>query len=118
MWKRSVVESTASPSSRPRLGRFRSATRHDELVAAGAASPGASPCTNSPTGWTKTPIDDGVAVEDLAVADLNGDGRPEIIAGGRATQKHPHLLALILSCASTQLRNRDGMRSRPPDGMR
>jgi hypothetical protein len=35
--------------------------------------------------WTATPVDDGVAVEDLAVADLDGDGVPEIIAGGRAT---------------------------------
>ncbi|MEO7649712.1 MAG: VCBS repeat-containing protein, partial [Bryobacteraceae bacterium] len=30
--------------------------------------------------------DGGVAVEDLTVADLNGDGRPEIIAAGRKTQ--------------------------------
>jgi hypothetical protein len=30
-------------------------------------------------------IDDGVAVEDVATADLDGDGRTEIIAGGRAT---------------------------------
>ena len=31
-------------------------------------------------------VDDGaMAAEDLAVADLNGDGRPEIIAAGRAT---------------------------------
>ncbi|MDX2153187.1 MAG: FG-GAP-like repeat-containing protein [Bryobacteraceae bacterium] len=36
-------------------------------------------------GWTRFAIDDGVAVEDLAIADLNGDGREEIIAGGRAT---------------------------------
>ncbi|MFN7924472.1 MAG: VCBS repeat-containing protein [Bryobacteraceae bacterium] len=35
--------------------------------------------------WKKTFIDDGVAVEDLAVEDLNGDGKPEIIAVGRAT---------------------------------
>ena len=35
--------------------------------------------------WLKFPIDDGVAVEDLAVADLDRDGRPEIVAGGRAT---------------------------------
>ncbi len=36
-------------------------------------------------GWTRFGIDDGIAVEDLAIADLNGDGREEIIAGGRAT---------------------------------
>lgn len=30
-------------------------------------------------------IDRGVAVEDLVVADLNADGRPDIVAGGRAT---------------------------------
>ena len=30
-------------------------------------------------------IDRGVAVEDLVVADLNADGRPDIVAGGRST---------------------------------
>ncbi|WP_435017656.1 FG-GAP repeat domain-containing protein [Tundrisphaera sp. TA3] len=36
--------------------------------------------------FKKYAIDDGgVAVEDLVAADLDGDGRPEIIAGGRAT---------------------------------
>lgn len=36
-------------------------------------------------GWRKTMVDDGMATEDIAVADLDGDGRPEIVAGGRAT---------------------------------
>ena len=29
--------------------------------------------------------DGGMATEDLAVADLDGDGRPETVAAGRAT---------------------------------
>jgi hypothetical protein len=36
--------------------------------------------------WKKHVIDDGgCAVEDARAADLNGDGRPDLIAGGRAT---------------------------------
>ena len=36
--------------------------------------------------WSETAIDpDGVACEDLVIADLTGDGRPDILAGGRAT---------------------------------
>lgn len=36
--------------------------------------------------WERLILDDGgVAVEDLTVADLNGDGKPDIIAVGRAT---------------------------------
>lgn len=37
--------------------------------------------------WARNIIDDGgVAVEDLTVADLNADGKPDIIAVGRATK--------------------------------
>ena len=39
------------------------------------------------TEWTKQVFDPaGVAIEDLAVADLNGDGRADIVAVGRATK--------------------------------
>ncbi len=38
------------------------------------------------TKWARHIVEDGgVAVEALAVADLNGDGRPDIVAAGRAT---------------------------------
>ena len=37
--------------------------------------------------WTKHVIDNGgIAVEDALVADFNGDGKPDLLAGGRATQ--------------------------------
>jgi hypothetical protein len=35
--------------------------------------------------WRKQFIDDGVAVEDLAVEDFNGDGKPDFVAVGRST---------------------------------
>ncbi len=36
---------------------------------------------------SKIMIDEGgMATEDLTIADLNGDGRPDIIASGRATR--------------------------------
>jgi hypothetical protein len=38
------------------------------------------------TEWKKQILDEGgIATEDLVVADLTGDGRPDIVAGGRAT---------------------------------
>jgi hypothetical protein len=44
------------------------------------------PTDSTRTKWSRQVIEDGgVAVEDLTVADLDGDGRPEIIACGRQT---------------------------------
>jgi hypothetical protein len=41
---------------------------------------------SEPLTFDRHVVDDGgVATEDLVSADLNGDGRPEIVAGGRAT---------------------------------
>ena len=44
-------------------------------------------CTDGKgTQWERQIVDDGgIACEDLTVADLNGDGRPDIIATGRQT---------------------------------
>ena len=44
------------------------------------------PTGRSPDDWQKSLLDPGgVAVEDLAAGDLNGDGKTDIVAVGRAT---------------------------------
>jgi hypothetical protein len=44
------------------------------------------PVDKSYTTWTSSWIDEnGMACEDLKIADLNGDGKPDIVAAGRAT---------------------------------
>ena len=43
--------------------------------------------SQSDDGWkTHVLVDNGIACEDLKVSDLDGDGKPEIIAAGRATK--------------------------------
>jgi hypothetical protein len=85
MWKRMEIESGLAEAHALGWGDF-DGDKNDDLVVGWRGRPWGLALYQLAGGtWTKTPIDDGVAVEDLAVADLNGDGRPEIIAGGRAT---------------------------------
>ncbi len=55
-----------------------------------------SPADDVGDQWGKHVLDaGGMATEDLAVGDLNGDGRPDIVAGGRST----HNVKLYLNAA-------------------
>jgi hypothetical protein len=84
-WKRAVIDTTVNQAHALGWGDF-DGDGEDELVAGWRGKPwGLALYKRSGSQWKKFAVDDGVAVEDLTVADLDGDRRPEIIAGGRAT---------------------------------
>lgn len=84
-WKRTVIESNLNQAHALAWADL-DGDGNDELIAGWRGKPwGLAMYRRSAGAWVRTAIDDGVAVEDVAVADLDGDGRPEIIAGGRAT---------------------------------
>jgi hypothetical protein len=88
MWARNVIESEIAGGHALGWADF-DGDGSDELAAGWRdGKPGVAVYTVNRDGSlrAKTMIDDGgMATEDLVVADLNGDKRPDIVASGRAT---------------------------------
>jgi hypothetical protein len=91
MWKRTVLDSTLHEGHGIWLADL-TGEGGDQIIAcsrAGGPGPGRGVFVYTPTAdgsWTKHVIDDkDMAAEDIAAADLNGDGRIDIVAVGRAT---------------------------------
>jgi aldos-2-ulose dehydratase/isomerase family protein/VCBS repeat protein len=88
LWSRTVIESEITGGHALGWADF-DGDGSDELAAGWRdAKPGVAIYAVDREGAlrSKTMIDDGgMATEDLAVADLNGDKRPDIVASGRAT---------------------------------
>jgi len=86
LWKREVIETNLTQAHALGWADF-DGDGSDDLAVGWRNKPyGVAFYKRDPLGkWTKHMIDDGVAAEDLAVEDLNGDGRPEVIAVGRST---------------------------------
>lgn len=86
-WAREVIESKLTEAHGIGWGDF-DGDGSDELVAGWRKPPiGLALFRRDAAGkWQRSPVDpDGMATEDVVVADLDGNGRPEIVAGGRAT---------------------------------
>jgi hypothetical protein len=90
MWTRTVIESALLDGHALGWADF-DGDGNDELVAGwrGAKQPGVAIYAVDREGalLAKTMVDEGgMATEDLAIADLNGDNQPDIVAAGRATR--------------------------------
>ena len=93
VWKRDVIDDTLAEGHALACGDLLGTGR--EQIVAGWRKPDAAgkvgvrlyDWDEAAAKWTAHLIDDnGMATEDLKIADLNGDGKPEIIAAGRTTK--------------------------------
>jgi hypothetical protein len=95
LWKRRVLDETLVDGHALACADFLGIGR-DQIVAGWRAMnrPGVKvgikmfiPLDEAGREWTSVLVDDNtMACEDLQVADLNGDGRPDIVAAGRASR--------------------------------
>jgi hypothetical protein len=95
LWKRAVLDSTLVDGHALACADF-AKTGSDQIVVGWRAMNRAgakvgiklfAPADKDGSKWDSTLVDDnGMACEDLTVADLNADGRLDIIAAGRATK--------------------------------
>jgi hypothetical protein len=89
MWARTVIEPAITGGHALGWADFDGDGNDDLAVGWRDKQPGVAVYTVDRSGalTSKTVIDDGgMATEDLAVVDLNGDKRPDIVASGRATR--------------------------------
>lgn len=89
LWERSVIETQIAGGHALGWADFDGDGSDELAVGWRDAKPGLAiyAVTSDGALRARTMIDDGgMATEDLTIADLNGDGRPDIVASGRATR--------------------------------
>jgi hypothetical protein len=94
LWNRHVLDETLLDGHAVAVADFLG-TGSDQIIAGWRAmnpkgTPGVrlySPTANTNAAWEVTPISgEEVAIEDIKAADLDGDGRPDLILAGRQTK--------------------------------
>lgn len=85
-WERSVIDDALPDSHSIATADFDSDGR-DEIVVAQRGKPGRVVVyTNEAGAWKRVVVDEGITAASCTVADLDGDGRPDIACIGSATQ--------------------------------